>query len=78
MSKYQYFVGRSIILISSIFIGIPLGILIGLIYFLRLSLTYPITMYNLAVDKWEHKVKIQQADIWTKHLERMGKNKNLN
>jgi hypothetical protein len=78
MSKYQHFAGRFIILIASILVGIPLGIVIGLIYFLRISLTYPITMYNLAVDKWEHKVRIQQADIWARHLERMERNKNLN
>tara|TARA_R110001583_G_scaffold103163_14_gene250312 strand:+ start:2340 stop:2576 length:237 start_codon:yes stop_codon:yes gene_type:complete len=78
MNKYQYFAGRFIILTASIFIGIPLGILIGLTHFLRLSLTYPIIMYNLAVEKWEHKVKIQQADIWTRHLKRMKQNRDLN
>lgn len=35
-------------------------------------------MYNLAVEKWEHKVKIQQADIWTRHLKRMKQNRDLN
>tara|TARA_R100001510_G_C7636738_1_gene194807 strand:+ start:870 stop:1106 length:237 start_codon:yes stop_codon:yes gene_type:complete len=78
MSKYQYFAGRLIILISSILIGIPLGIVIGLIYFLRTSLTYPVFMYKLAVDKWERRVQIEQADIWTRHLERMNQNNNLN
>ena len=78
MSKYQYFAGRFIILICSIVIGIPLGILVGTIYFLRTSLTYPLTMYNLAIDKWEYRIQIEKADMWTKHIARMGKNKDLN
>jgi|TARA_R100001463_G_scaffold40254_1_gene85577 hypothetical protein len=78
MSKYQYFAGKFIILIASILIGIPLGIVIGLIYFLRTSLTFPVSMYNLAVDKWERRVQIEKADIWTRHLARMERNKNLN
>ena len=35
-------------------------------------------MYKLAVDKWERRVQIEQADIWTRHLERMNQNNNLN
>jgi len=78
MSKYQYFVGRFIILIASILIGIPLGIVIGLIYFLRTSLTYPVSMYNLAIDKWERRIQIEQADMWTRHIAKMEENKHLN
>jgi hypothetical protein len=78
MSKYQYLAGRFVILICAIVIGIPLGILVGLIFFLRTSLSYPVTMYNLAVDKWEHRVQIEQADMWTRHISRMKKNKDLN
>tara|TARA_A200000159_G_scaffold59346_1_gene54920 strand:- start:2554 stop:2790 length:237 start_codon:yes stop_codon:yes gene_type:complete len=78
MSKYQYFAGRFIILIASILIGIPLGIVIGLIYFLRTSLTYPVSMYNLAIDKWERRIQIEQADMWTRHIAKMEENKHLN
>lgn len=35
-------------------------------------------MYNLAVDKWQRRVQIEQADIWTRHLARMKQNKDLN
>jgi len=78
MNKYQYFAGRFVILLASILVGIPMGILIGTLYFLRIVLSYPFTMYNLAVDKWEHRVQIEQADMWTRHIARMEKNKDLN
>ena len=71
MSKYQYFAGRIIIGFMCIVIGIPLGIIMGLLYFLRVSIGYPLQMYTLAVDKWERKVQIEQADIWTRHVARM-------
>ena len=71
MNRYQYFAGRFIILLATILIGIPMGILVGTLYFLRIVLSYPINMYNLAVDKWENRVQIEQADIWTRHLSRM-------
>jgi hypothetical protein len=71
MSKYQYFAGRFIIGFLCIVIGIPLGILLGLLYFLRASIMCPYQMYILAVDKWQRKVEIEQADIWTRHIARM-------
>ena len=71
MSKYQYFAGRIVIGFLCIVIGIPLGIILGLLYFLRVSLGYPLQMNTLAVDKWERKVQIEQADIWTRHIARM-------
>ena len=61
MNKYQYYAGRFFILLATILIGIPIGILVGTIYFLRIVLTYPFNMYGLAVDKWENKVQIEQA-----------------
>lgn len=71
MNRYQYFTGRFIILLTSILVGIPMGILVGTLYFLRIVLTYPFNMYNLAVDKWENRVQIEQADMWTRHISRM-------
>ena len=35
-------------------------------------------MYKLAVDKWERRIQIEQADIWTRHLAKMNKNNDLN
>ena len=78
MNKYQYLAGRFVILLCSILVGIPLGILVGVICFLRVSITYPLNMYTLAVDKWENRVQIEQADMWTRHIARMEKNKDLN
>tara|TARA_R100000734_G_C3292503_1_gene84150 strand:+ start:139 stop:375 length:237 start_codon:yes stop_codon:yes gene_type:complete len=78
MNKYQYYAGRFFILLATILIGIPIGILVGTIYFLRIVLTYPFNMYGLAVDKWENKVQIEQADIWTRHIARMQENKDRN
>lgn len=71
MSKYQYLMGRLIIGFLSIVIGIPMGIILGLLYFLRASIMCPYQMYIMAVDKWERKVQIEQADIWTRHVARM-------
>ena len=71
MNKYQYFTGRFIIILTSILIGIPMGIFVGTLYFLRIVLTYPFTMYNLAIDKWDNRVQIEQADMWTRHISRM-------
>jgi|TARA_R100001224_G_scaffold15136_1_gene7532 hypothetical protein len=78
MNRYQYFAGRFVILLASILVGIPMGILIGTLYFLRIVLSYPFTMYNLAVDKWENRVQIEQADMWTRHISRMEQNQKNN
>lgn len=78
MSKYQYYSGRFFLLLSSILIGIPMGILVGLIYFLRIVFSYPISMYKLSVDKWDNRLQVEQADMWTRHIARMEQNKNEN
>ncbi len=76
MSKYQYYSGRFFLLLSSILIGIPMGILVGLIYFLRIVFSYPISMYKLSVDKWDNRLQVEQADMWTRHIARMEQKKN--
>ena len=76
MSKYQYYSGRFFLLLSSILIGIPMGILVGLIYFLRIVFSYPINMYKLSVDKWDNRIQVEQADMWTRHIARMEQKKN--
>ena len=63
---------------TSILIGIPTGIFVGLLYFLRIALSYPFSMYHLAVNKWENRVQVEQADMWTRHIARMEQNKNKN
>tara|TARA_Y100000004_G_scaffold96974_1_gene108493 strand:+ start:233 stop:481 length:249 start_codon:yes stop_codon:yes gene_type:complete len=78
MSKYQYFMGRLVIGLCSIIIGIPVGIFLALIYFVRISLSFPFQMYARAVDKWERKVQIEQADIWTRHVARMEQESRTN
>ena len=76
MSKYQYYSGRFFLLLSSILIGIPMGILVGLLYFLRIVFSYPISMYKLSVDKWDNRLQVEQADMWTRHIARMEQKKN--
>ena len=53
-----------------------MGILVGLIYFLRIVFSYPINMYKLSVDKWDNRLQVEQADMWTRHIARMEQKKN--
>jgi|TARA_R100000479_G_scaffold166917_1_gene106993 hypothetical protein len=53
-----------------------MGILVGLIYFLRIVFSYPISMYKLSVDKWDNRLQVEQADMWTRHIARMEQKKN--
>ena len=78
MNKYQYFMGRFIIALCCIIAGIPLAFIVASIWFLRVLLNFPIEMYVSAVDKWERKVQIEQADIWTRHVARMEEKSRTN
>jgi len=78
MSKYQYFMGRLVIGLCCVIIGIPVGILLGLIYFVRMSIAFPFQMFETSVDKWERRVQIEQADIWTRHVARMEQESRTN
>ena len=78
MSKYQYFMGRLVIALCCIIIGIPLGIIFASLYFIRVIINFPFQMYIMAVDKWEKKVQVEQADIWTRHLARMEEKSRTN
>ena len=78
MSKYQFFMGRFIIALCAIIIGIPVGIILASLYFVRVVINFPYQMYITAVDKWERRVQIEQADIWTRHLARMEQESRTN
>jgi len=71
MSRLQYYTGKIILILCSILIGIPVGIFVGILYFLRVSLSYPFTMYRLSNNQWLRKVELEQADMWTRHIHRM-------
>ena len=78
MSRFQYFIGKSIIIISSIVMGIPLGILAGIIYFFRVALAYPFNMYRIANKRWLEKIELkEQDDIWERHIRKMEEIKNV-
>ena len=78
MSKYQFFMGRFIIALCAIIIGIPVGIILASLYFIRVLINFPFQMYITAVDKWERRVQIEQADIWTRHIARMQEKQDRN
>ena len=71
MTRLQYFVGKSVLLIGAIVIGVPLGILAGLVYFFRVALAYPFSMYRIANNQWLKKIELKQEDMWARHIRRM-------
>ena len=78
MSRLQYYSGKFFLIFGSIVIGIPLGILVGLLYFFRVSLTFPFEMYLAALDRWTRQNTMEQADIWTRHIHRMERKQKKN
>ncbi len=75
MSYLQYYTGKTIIFLCSIIIGIPLGILTGVIYFFRVALSFPLNMYREGMRKFVETVASHQGDIWENHINRMEENK---
>ena len=76
MTRFQYFLGKLILIIGAIVVGVPMGILAGLICFFRVALLYPFNMYRLANKKWLEKIELrQQDDIWERHIQRMEEEK---
>jgi len=75
MSYLQYYTGKTIIFLCSVIIGIPLGILLGVIYFLRVALSFPLDMYREGVRKFVETAASRQEDIWENHINRMEENK---
>ena len=71
MTRFQYFLGKSILLIGAIVIGVPMGILAGLICFFRVALTYPFSMYRMAYNQWIEKEELKQGNMWERHIRRM-------
>ena len=70
--------GRFIIALCAIIIGIPVGIILASLYFIRVLINFPFQMYITAVDKWERRVQLEQADIWTRHVARMKEKQDQN
>ena len=75
MSRFQYYTGKVILIFGSIVIGVPMGILAGLIYFFRVALSYPFSMYRIANDRWLKDKQVEQEDIWTRHIRKMEEEK---
>jgi len=75
MSYLQYYTGKTIIFLCSIIIGIPLGILLGVIYFFRVVLSFPLNMYQEGMRKFVETAASRQGDIWENHINRMEENK---
>ena len=75
MTKLEMVSGKCVILLCAILIGIPLGILSGVLYFLRVSIQYPFDLYRATYAQWLERVTMDQADIWTRHIYRMEENK---
>ena len=74
MSRFQYYTGKVILIFGSIVIGIPLGILIGLLYFFRVALSYPFSMYQMSTTQWlkqKEQKEAEKEDIWTRHIRKM-------
>lgn len=78
MSKYQFFMGKLVIMLSSIIIGIPVGIFFAFLYFIRVAISFPLQMYAVALDKWEKKLQVEEADVWSRHIARMQEKQNQN
>ena len=76
MKTSQYFVGKTVILLGAIIIGIPLGIIHGLILFFKVAISHPYTLYTLALRNWLESAELKQEDIWDRHIARMKKNEN--
>jgi len=75
MTKFEMASGKFIILLCAILIGIPLGLLSGVLYFLRVSIQYPFDLYRMTYAHWLQRVTMDQADMWTRHIHRMEEKK---
>ena len=76
MKTSQYFVGKTLILFGAIIIGIPLGIIHGLILFFKVAISHPYNLYTLSLHNWLESVELKEGDIWARHIDRIEKNKN--
>tara|TARA_R110000751_G_scaffold6858_2_gene28865 strand:+ start:1890 stop:2132 length:243 start_codon:yes stop_codon:yes gene_type:complete len=76
MKTSQYFVGKMMLLLGAIVIGIPLGIIHGLILFFKVVISHPYNIYTLSLHNWLEATKLKEGDIWDKHIARIEKNKN--
>ena len=76
MKTSQYFVGKMVILFGAIIIGIPLGVIHGLILFFKVAISHPYNLYTLSLRNWLESAELKQGDIWDRHIARMKKNEN--
>tara|TARA_R110002020_G_scaffold147134_3_gene322249 strand:+ start:59 stop:304 length:246 start_codon:yes stop_codon:yes gene_type:complete len=75
MSKFELFSGKLVIFLSAIVIGIPLGLIAATLHFIRILIQYPFDLYRVTYKQWFHRVTVEQADMWTKHIYRMEQKK---
>ena len=68
----------------AILIGATLGVLVATLHFLIVLIRFPLDVYKTASRTYDQRNTLSQADIWTKHIERMdkkygrdGENRNL-
>ena len=60
---------------AAIVIGIPLGLIAATLHFIRILIQYPFDLYRVTYEQWVHRVNLEQADMWTRHIYRMEQNK---
>ena len=71
MSRFRYYTGKTILIFGSIVMGIPIGILVGLLYFFRVALSYPFSMYRMASTQWLKQKEAEGEDMWARHIRKM-------
>ena len=76
MKTSEYFLGKMAILLYSIIIGIPLGIIHGLILFFKVAISHPYILYTFALRNWLQSDDLKQGDIWERHIERTKRKEN--
>ena len=75
MNRFELFSGKLVIFLSAIVIGIPLGLIAATLHFIRILIQYPFDLYRVTYEQWFHRVTMEQADMWTRHIYRMEQNK---
>lgn len=80
----KHFPAKLFLAFFSILIGLTLGVLVATLHFLIVLIRFPLDVYKTASKTYDRRNTLSQADIWTKHIERMDKkygrdggNKNL-
>ena len=74
----KYLFQKLTVILLTILIGIPLGILMACLQFLIVLFKFPLDVYNTATKSLETQREIDQADMWTRHIARMEAKKKHN